>query len=268
MATTIERKQAHWRGETWSWFEAGQGEEALCLLHGGGGTGKAWLHQMEYFHDQYRVICPDLPGFGQSSYLKGFDSPDALGGIILEWMASLGITEFILGGNSMGGRVALSTALKAPERIRALLLLNAVGITLEDVPIVNPLSLPPEQFMSGLVYDRENYKRNTPYRTLEDAKELNHGRTVFAQYVQNTPIGADPSWDLKKIACPTLLLWGRHDHIIPVPYGRAMAKILPHAELLVIEDCGHLPHIEEPAITNATIQDFLSRQLGAPTPHR
>lgn len=261
MASNIERKQGVWRGETWSWFEAGEGE-ALCLLHGGGGTGKAWLHQMEYFQNQYRVICPDLPGFGQSAYLQNFDSPDALGTIVLEWMTSLGITEFILGGNSMGGRVALSATLKAPERIRALLLLNAVGVALEDVPIVNPLSLPPDQFMSGLVYDRENYKRNTPYRSLEDAKELNHGRTVFARYVENTPIGADPAWDLTKITCPTLLLWGRHDKIIPVPYARAMAKILPDAELLVIEECGHLPHIEEPLITNTTIKDFLTRRLG------
>ncbi len=257
----LERKHGVWRGQKWSWFEEGSGP-ALCLLHGGGGTGKAWLHQMQYFQDRYRVICPDMPGFGQSEWVDGIDTVDALGTVILEWMGSIGVDHLILGGNSMGGRVALAAAMKDPGRIRALLLLDAVGVVVPDIPIVNPLSLPPQQFMSGLVYDPATYKRNTPYRTLEDAQELNHGRTIFAKYLERAPIGPDPSWDLNRVAMPTLLLWGREDRIIPLALGRVMENTLADAELVVIENCGHLPHIEEPAVTNQTIDEFLTRRLG------
>ncbi|MCL4351993.1 MAG: alpha/beta hydrolase [Firmicutes bacterium] len=256
----IERRYNRWRGRQWSWFEAGAGQ-VLCLLHGGGGTGRAWTHQMQYFKDHYRVIAPDMPGFGQSEWIDGSETTDALGSIILEWMGSIGVDHMVLGGNSMGGRVALGAAMKDPGRIRALLLLDAVGVVLPDVPIVNPLTLPPQQFMSGLVYDPAAYKRNTPYRSLEDAQELNHGRTIFAKYLDRAPIEPDPSWDLGRVNMPTLLLWGREDRIIPLEYGRIMEKSLSDAELVVIDNCGHLPHIEEPQITNQTIAEFLSRRL-------
>lgn len=255
---TATRHQTTIGGRLVSWFEAGDGP-ALILLHGGGGTGKAWSAQLAHLSDRYRVIAPDLPGFGQSDWVPGVDTVDAMAPVLWQWVQTWGLKRLVVGGNSMGGRVALSFAAQGPDRVQALILLDSVGVRVPGVPIVNPLTLPPAEFMSGLVYDPNAYKQKTPYRTLEDARELNHGRKSFARYLASSPIAADPRINLSVLTMPSLLIWGKYDRIVPVDYGRALAKALPQAELLVIDACGHLPHIEEPDIVNRAIRDFLDR---------
>ncbi|AEW06161.1 alpha/beta hydrolase fold protein [Sulfobacillus acidophilus DSM 10332] len=259
---TFQRMSHEWRGYRLSWWEAGSGSRRIVLLHGGGGTGKAWAHQLTYLSQLgYHVIAPDMPGFGQSDWLEGVTRVDQLGPALADWFFDQGWTSFVLGGNSMGGRVALSLASHHPEPVEGLIILDSVGVRLPDVPILNPLSLPPQQFMSGLVHDPSRYKTATPYRTLEDAQELNRGRQSFARYLGEEGITADPTLDLSRLTMPSLLIWGRHDRIVPLAYGQALRQALPDAELLVIEDCGHLPHIETPELTNQAIHDFLTRRI-------
>jgi 4,5:9,10-diseco-3-hydroxy-5,9,17-trioxoandrosta-1(10),2-diene-4-oate hydrolase len=256
--------QNSWRGKHFSWFEAGQGYP-LILLHGGGGTGKAWWYQMEHFADHFRVLAPDMPGFGQSEWIADIDSVGKIPTAIRAWLEIWNIDHFVIGGNSMGGRVALSVACQIPEQVSLLILLDSVGVSLPDVPIVNPLTLPPNQFMAGLVRHPEKYRRITPYRTLSDAQELNRGRLVFASYLGAEGIAADPELNLSRASMPSLLIWGREDRIVPVEYGRALAQNLHDAELLIIDDTGHLPHIEEPGLTNGVISDFFRRHPAALT---
>jgi 2-hydroxy-6-oxonona-2,4-dienedioate hydrolase len=238
--------------------EAGHGSPVV-LLHGGGGTGKAFQYQLEGLSSRFRVIAPDLPGFGRSSLVPGVEQIDDIAQVLLEWMAVLGVSRMVLGGNSMGGRVALAAAVGAPERVSHLILLDAVGVRLPDVPVVNPLTIPPAQYMASLVHDPDHYKKTTPYRTLEDAQELNAGRATFARYLQAAPIGPDRTQDLNRASMPTLLIWGRHDQIVPLPYGRALEERMADAELVVLDNAGHLPHIEEPALVTHLIQDFIDR---------
>ncbi len=159
----------------------------------------------------------------------------------------------------MGGRVALSLSARYPEMVSHLVILDSVGLTLPEVPVVNPLTLAPSEFMSGLVHHPEKYRKLTPYRTLDDARELNHGRQTFARYLGSQGIVPDPELELSRITMPTLLIWGREDRIIPLAYGKALAKALPQGELVVFDDVGHLPHIEAPHLTNQSIRSFLDR---------
>jgi 2-hydroxy-6-oxonona-2,4-dienedioate hydrolase len=254
----IERQFVDTGTTRWAYREAGSGEP-LVLLHGGGGTGKAFLYQMEHLAARCRVICPDLPGFGQSDWVPGALTVDGLADPLLAWMDALGLDQVTLGGNSMGGRVALATALRAPHRIRGLILLDAVGVLIPGLPPRNPLEIPQAQYIAAMVHDPDRYRRTTPYRSLEDARELNAGRQAFRRYLTAAPIGPDRSLELASLTMPVLLIWGRHDQIVPLDYGRALARLLPLAELNVLETAGHLPHIEEPDLVNRLISDFLDR---------
>jgi 4,5:9,10-diseco-3-hydroxy-5,9,17-trioxoandrosta-1(10),2-diene-4-oate hydrolase len=200
-----------------------------------------------------------MPGFGQSEWIADIHSVDQIPHALRGWFEVLGITRCILGGNSMGGRVALSFSSRYPQTVSNLIILDSVGLTLSNVPVVNPLTLPPNQFMSGLVYHPDHYRALTPYRTLDDARELNHGRQIFARYLGSQGITPDPELDLSRITMPTLLIWGREDRIIPLAYGKALEKALPNAELVVFDEVGHLPHIEAPHLTNQSIRSFLDR---------
>ena len=242
------------------WYEAGDGDLPVILLHGGGGTGRAWLHQLEFLSDRgYRVLAPDMPGFGRSDWFDGVAHVEDITPTLFEWMDKLGVSRAILGGNSMGGRVAMSMASAHPNRVVALIILDSVGVSLSDVAVTNPLSLPPSGYMQGLVADVNRYKERTPYRTLDDARELNRGRASFARYLKEGEIRPDPALDVGRLDMPVLLVWGREDQIVPLAYGRALDSELAKSELLVIDHCGHLPHIEEPDITNHAILEFLQR---------
>ncbi len=246
-------------GQTLHWYEAGDGRPVV-LLHGGGGTGRAFLAQLTHLSDRgYRVLAPDMPGFGRSDWFQSISRMPDIGPVLFQWLDAIHLESVVLGGNSMGGRVSLSMASLHPERIEALVILDSVGLHLPDVPVINPLTLPQSGYTAGLVYDPARYKARTPYRTLDDARELNRGRASFARYLDEGEIGPDPHLDLGRLTMPTLLIWGREDQIVPVAYGRALDHALADSELLIIEHCGHLPHIEESEITNQTILDFLDR---------
>lgn len=256
----VSDKSVTVRGQTLHWYESGQGTP-LILLHGGGGTGRAFLAQLTYLRDHnIRVLAPDMPGFGRSDWFSGISQVPDIGPLLFEWLDTLKISQCIVGGNSMGGRVALSMASHHPESVTSLIILDSVGLELPEVPVINPLTLPQSGYTSGLVYDTDRYKARTPYRTLDDARELNRGRVSFAKYMDDGEIRSDPSLDLGRITMPTLLIWGREDHIVPLAYGQALDQSLPDSELLVIDQCGHLPHIEEPDITNRAIIDFIQRR--------
>ncbi|MCL6563210.1 MAG: alpha/beta fold hydrolase [Firmicutes bacterium] len=239
-----------------AWFEAGQGP-AMVLLHGGGGTGKDWWYQLQHFGQRYRVIAPDLPGFGRSDWLAEVQSVADLPAFLAQFLRQVGVDTMVLGGNSMGGRVALAFAARWPELVSHLVLLDSVGLDLPTVPVRNPLAVPPDRFLELLVHDPAQYLRRTPYRTLEDAHALTRGRQSFARYLAASPVVADPAIAWDRLTMPALLIWGREDKVVPLAYGEALAQRLPRARLAVIEACGHLPHLEWPEQTNQTIEAFL-----------
>ena len=252
----IARKDLRVQGSRWSWYELGNGP-VMVFLHGGGGTGKAFSAQIQYFSSHYRVLAPDLPGFGRS------DRPPRIAGLsdippaLWRWLDALNISTAILAGNSMGGRVALAAAAALPSRVSHLICLSVAGIHLPDVALGDPLAIDPAHFVQAMVHDPKRFRRLTPYRTLEDAKELSAGRKAYAEYQDQGGISARPEVDLTLLTMPTLLLWGRQDHIIPLAYGQALEASMINATLVVFEDVGHLPHMEAPTRTNQAIENFL-----------
>lgn len=253
----IQRHQKRLQGVDWSWFECGSGP-AMVFLHGGGGTGKAWTYQLRHFGDRFRVVAPDLPGFGQTAAITGVDRVSQITEPLLDFLLSLEIAEMILAGNSMGARVALTLAAQRPESITRLLLLSVVGLSLPEIPVANPLAIDPAHFMAGMVCHPEDFRAKTPYRTLDDAKELGAGRSTYARYQQEAEIHPDADLRLERVTMPTLLLWGREDRIIPLAYGTALQTRLAQGRLVVLEEVGHLPHMEAPERTNAAIDHFLT----------
>lgn len=261
MDTTIARKEDRFRGQRWSWYEAGQGP-AMVWLHGGGGTGKDWWYQLERFARSWRVIAPDLPGFGRSDFIPGIEEVPALAPAVLDWLKEVDAVPAVLGGNSMGGRIALFAAGANPSAVRRLILLDAAGIHLPGIPIVNPLTLPPAKFIEGLVRDPVGFRRKTPYRNLDDLAELSRGRTSFARYSAHDRADG-PVPDFARITMPTLIVWGREDRIIPAPYAEELTRRLPDSRLVWL-DTGHLPHMEAPEETSAAVAAFLD-ETSAPS---
>lgn len=259
----------------------GHGGDVL-LLHGLGGTRASLFETAAALSSQYRVHLPDLPGFGSSSK-PAFAPYDAawFADSMLSLMDALEIGQAHVVGNSMGGRVALEMALTAPARIGAVgLLCPAVAWIRRGLhPLVRVLrpefgllphglrrSLVSSQFWK-LFYDSDLLDPEVGELMVDEFRRiyqtagarcalLASARRIYLE----APFGSRGFYPrLAALEVPALFVWGSHDPLVPPAFARHIARWLPTAEQVTLEQCGHVPQVERPHETNALLMNFFER---------
>jgi pimeloyl-ACP methyl ester carboxylesterase len=255
--------------------EAGQGDPAI-LIHGLGATKASFLPTVGALARSHRAIAIDLPGFGDSVKPIGaaYD-PAYFAGAITALLDALEIERAHLVGNSMGGRVAIETGLRHPERVHRLALLAPSLAWLRSRPWGPLLRLVPTEL--GLI---QPAPRAVVERIVRRVVPASHdqwtaagideflrayltprGRAAFYAAARNiyieAPHGPDGFWTrLGDLRVPSLFVWGRLDTLVPIGFARHVRDVLPGARHLEL-DCGHVPQLERPRETHAAIQGFL-----------
>ena len=207
------------------------------------------------------VVAPSLPGFGGSGRPDGFDTPYDLAHHALDVLATLPDGPVNLVGLSFGGWIAAEVAIKAGRRIGRLVLVDAVGIKVSDretPDILDVFNSHPRDVLRASWHDAE--RAGPKYDDMEDAALQNVsrnwaalGRYGWHPYLYNARLAA---W-LRRIQCPTLVLWGASDGIVKPSYGEAYARLIPGARFETIAAAGHHPEIEQPQALAARIAAFL-----------
>lgn len=222
----------------------------LLFIHGTGGNGKTWFHQLRRLSPEYRVIALDLPGYGESELPPTIESNDDYAAFVDEWMQVAGWERATVAGSSMGGRVCLQLALDHPERVEGLILANSSGIRVPGVETLSPGDVSPTEFMKALFY------RPSPVVVRAGAA------TSGAWYGTMEKLTAKPLKDmtarLSEIRVPTLVLWGDHDRVLPPAFAEAFHRGIPGSRLAMIAKAGHVPMLERPGEVNAAIVEFLN----------
>lgn len=224
----------------------------LVLVHGGGGVGQLWQHQLLAFP---RAVAPDLPGHPEG---PGLSTVPDIAGWIVRWMEEHGHAPGVLGGHSLGGAVALQAALAAPERLRGLILIGT-GARLRVRPeFFELLRTDYDQAIDELL--RWWFTAAAPPRVVERARTAL--RAVPPTVVHDDFWAAD-RFDVMgrvhEIALPTLILCGQQDHMTPVKYSEYLRRQIPAAHLVVIPEAGHMVMLEKPREVNAAITEFLAK---------
>ena len=243
----------------------------VVLLHGFPLSRKMWKAQETSVGSIYRVIAPDLRGHGESPAPEGVYTMDTMADDVIELLDALQITEpVVLGGLSMGGYVALSLLALAPERVRALMLMDtrAVADTPEAARNREELARTVESTGSTKhVIDAMMPKLFSDDTRSHPPELIPPVRAAMVRIAPRAVAGAlrglalrpDRTAALASIAVPTLVLVGEHDAITPPDEARKMAAALPHAELAIIPDAGHLaPPSRTPKPRTNAILGFLS----------
>lgn len=265
----LERKSIQIGDHQITYLEGGQGP-AMVMLHGITADSGNWTRFARHFTANYHVIIPDLPGFGDSTRnTTGNYGIPAQSARLHALVQALGVQQFHLVGNSMGGYIGAYYAAQHPKEVLSLGLFDAAGV---DAPTQS-------QFMKDLYAgknqmlpnDRDDYKRvlqlvmqDPPYIPgfildgLAD-KALEHrafNGMVFAQLQQEN---LDLAPYLPKITAPTLLLWGAHDRVLDISAIPVFQKYLTASKTTVsiLPDVGHLPMLEQPAETAKRYAAFL-----------
>ena len=247
-------------------LSAGSGPP-LVYLHGAGDLG-GWLPALGELATTFRVVRPDHPGFNRSDDDPAVDSVASLAERYLPVLEALGLTRCHLVGSSLGGWLAAEIALRAPERVDSLVLVDPAGLPPES-PVPNMFRTPPAELLALLCGDEESLAAGRARAAaVGDDAELTGRRTrntASAARLAGEPYMHDPGLGarLAGLDVPTLLVWGALDGLFPVEMAKQWTAALPSARLHVVEGAGHLPFVDRPGEFVGVVRDFLS--AGRPT---
>lgn len=267
------------------YLDAGSGP-AVIVLHGLGASNASMLPTLSALSNDYRVLAPDLPGFGDSAKPQAPYDPSFFAAWLRAFMDALGISKASLVGNSMGGRIAIEMALVAPERVTKLALLApsmAFRRFRQAVPIVRFLSPEmaalPVPFLRShthrgvrLLFARPDRLHHSWYDAAVDEFlrifRTRRGRvSLFAaarQIYLERPFGPNGFWTrLERLRTESLFVWGDRDLLVPVGFAKHVEALLPESRSEVLEDCGHVPQFELPARTHGLVKSFFAESAAA-----
>jgi pimeloyl-ACP methyl ester carboxylesterase len=257
--------------------EAGEPDApAMILIHGFAASNLVWSKVLlEFAESGFRVIAPDLLGYGYSDKPRELDyTIPRQAEVIVSLMRQLGIERAVLVGSSYGGAIAATIALDRAELVEKLILVGAVTnnrptryllMRLFGSPIIGDI-------LSPLLVGSRRLLRIRMKRVYDRHAWVLDERRVDARHLPLRTRGAHRAiirtvrrWDAERISrdahlltVPTLLLWGDTDREVPLRDGERFRDEVPESRLIVFRACGHLPHEEYPQAFVEVVTDFCS----------
>lgn len=249
-------------GQTIRYYDVGSGSP-LVLIHGIGGDADDWAFSLEALASSHRVIALDLLGFGRSDKPYLDYSIDVFVEGLERFLRSLGIARTSLVGHSLGGWIAASFALRSPEAVDNLVLMDSAGVwgEMQELPIdlhVSTLAHMREIF-KHLFYDKTLISEALVEFAYTNHLERGDGATIH-NVLESLHSGRERlDESIGGLRVPTLIIWGENDEIIPVEIGRRIQELVRGSSLEVIPQCGHLPELEKPSEFVRCVLQFLAR---------
>jgi pimeloyl-ACP methyl ester carboxylesterase len=262
-------------------IDIGSGPPVL-LVHGLGGSWQNWLLNILPLADVHRVLAVDLPGFGASPLPAGEITMTGYARTLERLATAVGIDGPLAAvGNSMGGLVAAELALVAPARVERLVLVSSAGLTTAELrgdPVFATMRRARRlvTFIGGWTAAHSDALARRPRlrRALAGMVVAHPERLpapLLAEQIRGSgkpgffgameAILAYPLRDrLSDIVCPTLIVWGDRDRLVPVGDADEFERLIGHARKVVYEDVGHMPMLEAPERFNADVLAFLAEE--------
>jgi pimeloyl-ACP methyl ester carboxylesterase len=248
------------------------------VIEDGGGSPLLYLHGVEGVREgdpfvarlarTHHVIAPVTPGFGASTGTENLRDIHDLIYYQLDLLDALDLRGMPVVGHSLGGMFAAEIAAVQPQRVAALVLIDAFGLWDARYPVADFFAMSPKALAAATYFDAES----PVARAAAEAPEDNEAYVAFAlERAKSLATAAKYLWPLPnrglagrahRISSPTLVLWGEADRISPPEYAREFKALIPQAEVAIIERAGHLPQVEQLDATADAIERFL--QANAP----
>lgn len=253
--------------------DKGEGEP-IVLIHGTSASLHTWEKWEEELSKTYRTISIDMPGGGLTYYPKDRWLQMDMYQYVIEDVANhLGLDSFYLAGNSLGGHIAWEYAANEEfgHKVKKLILVDPSGFIVEDKPLPLAFRLGQSEFLKSIsegmnfrpfvkkslkevYYNDDLVTKELVDRYTELGRRAGNREGFFTK-VQQFEFGKRE--DLQKIACPTLIQWGREDLWIPIELADIFTANIPDNELIVYDKCGHVPMEEIPLKSVQDVIEFI-----------
>lgn len=250
-----------------NYIEAGDPTKPkVILLHGLGGNSGNWVFTIPALAANYHVFAPDQIGFGKSDRVMLKYRVGTYVDFLDKFMSELKIDKASIVGNSLGGWVAALTAMKYPNRVEKIVLADAAGLKPAAVDLAQIYAL--------------NYSTRDEVKQLVKLvfyNQLLFGSDAFIEQSMAVRVSANDGYTINsliesikrdedflngrlgEIKKPTLIVWGKQDGLLKVTDGEQMKREIAGSELIVFDECGHVPMVEKAADFNKAVLAFLAK---------
>ncbi len=215
-----------------------EGKNPVIFLHGLGGTGNSWIRTAKYLKDDLELFFPDLPGHGRSAKELRDYTLLRQAEVLQEFINALGMDRFTLVGNSYGGWISLRYAISISQPAN-LILVDSAG--------------------TNTTIGEQSGKAFTDFIDRAMSMSSFNDRKVIESILRNNSRSEEKITDdeLKGITCRTAIVWGARDSLIPLEHGKVLHGLIQGSTLFIMENCGHLPQIEDPEGLSRIINSFI-----------
>jgi len=261
----VEEKFIQIDGNKIRYLESGGSKNTLVLVHGLGASAERWSQVIPTFAKHYRVIVPDLIGYGHSDKPILDYTPNLFLDFLGNFFDSMNIKRPILIGSSLGGQISAEYTSANPTNVEKLVLVSPAGAMKQSTPAL-------DAYIMAALYPNEQSAKNAFVQMESSGKEVSdeivHG---FIERMQlpnaklafmSTILGMKNSDvitpKLHSIQCPTLVIWGSKDPVIPIEHADSFVSYIPNCKFHKMDECGHTPYVQDPEQFLSVVLDFLS----------
>jgi len=239
--------------------------KVLILMHGMGASADRWSRVVPTLSKYFRVIAPDIIGFGYSDKPTVEYTMDFFLDFFSGFLDSLKIPKASVIGSSFGGHVATEFAIRHNRKVDRLVLAAPAGMMRTSTPVLDgyimaalyPTYQNALKAFQDMAYDPDVVTEDTVVDFVNRMR-LPNAKYAFMSTLLGMRYAPKLQGKIGMIISPTLLVWGDSDRMIPVQYAKEYSEI-PDSKLVVIKNCGHTPYVEKPMTFNKLVLKFLVR---------
>jgi len=261
----VDEKFLQIDGNKIRYLESGNSKKTLVLIHGLGASAERWDQVIPLFSDEFRVIVPDLIGFGYSDKPLVDYTTEFFSEFLKKFFIASDIKRPNLIGSSLGGQIAAEYAASYPQEIEKLILVSPSGNMEKSTPAL-------DAYIMAALYPNEQSAKNA-FELMEGSGHIVQEEIVngFVERMRlpnaklafmSTLLGIKNSElitsKLQTISTPTMIIWGANDPVIPIHHADSFVSTIQDCRFFRMDGCGHTPYVQFPYAFASKVLEFLN----------
>lgn len=245
------------------YLEEGRSNDTIILIHGLGASAERWQDVVPHLSKKYRVVIPDLIGFGYSDKPTVDYTVSLFVRFLFDFLDSLGIKKCTMIGSSLGGQIVAEFAIQYNQVLKKMILVSPSGFMEYSTPALEAY------MMTVFNPDEQNTKKafqmmyglNGVESTVDDFRrrlKLPGAQEAFISTIMHVSRTKIDCKKLSAISIPTLIVWGSQDRVIPSDNAKSFFSCLNNCNYVEMSGCGHVPYVDQPENFSKLVLGFLA----------
>lgn len=247
------------------YLESGNSADSLVLIHGLGASAERWEYVIPLFEKHYKVIVPDLIGFGHSDKPLVDYTLELFSDFLGEFLQKTGIEKPMIIGSSLGGQVTAHFAANS-DSVQKLILVSPSGMMKKSTPAL-------DAYIMAALYPNETSAKNafqmmsSPGHEVDpkiingfiERMQLPNAKMAFMSTILGLKTAKKITPQLKSITVPTMIIWGSLDPVIPIKFADSFVAAIKDCRFFRMDGCGHTPYVDDPESFGRIVLKFLGK---------